>query len=325
MGVYKRGNIWYIDYYEPMGKRVRKAVGPSRKLAETVLAKYRVQIAEDKFLDKNRRKRISFGEAAEIFLDRSLSSRDFTTFKHLVPWFSGKCLTEITPLDIENYKITRARKVRETTVNRELNSLKSFYNKMINWELADINPTNKVRCFPEKKFARLRYLNEGEIQRLLDECRLPHLRMAVLTALNTGMRKGEILSLRWADIDLENRYIHVEKTKTLKRRDIYINDLLFSALKSWRTHPDTDPEVLFPVKTIRRIYTEAVKRAGIADFRFHDLRHTFASHLVMKGVDLATVSELLGHSSIEMTMRYTHLSREHKMEAVKKLLGLFQK
>jgi len=325
MAIYKRGKIWYIDYYQPNGKRVRKAVSGSRKLAETVLSKYKVEIAEDKFLDKKRRHKIYFEEATELFLERSLSSRDYTTFKHLVPWFSGKYLYEITPLDVENYKIFRAKTVKETTVNRELNCLKSFYNKMINWELAEVNPTRKVKAFPEKKFARLRYLSEDEIKWLLSECHIPHLKMAVIMALNTGMRKGEILNLKWNNIDFNNRYVHIEKTKNLKRRDIYINDLLLKTLQEWKTSPDTDQEDLFPIRAIQHSFTSAVKRAGLVDFHFHDLRHTFASHLVMKGVDLATVSELLGHSSIEMTMRYTHLSQNHKIAAVEKITSLFGK
>jgi len=319
MSVYKRGDIWYIDYYTPAGKRIREPVGETKKLAEAALRKVQTEIAEGKYLDKKKKALVLFEEAADMFLKQSRSSRDDTSFKSFIPYFKGKYLYDITVADVEKYKHERCKKVMESTVNRELNCLKSFYSYLVKMEMVDSNPVKKVPSFPEKKFERLRYLSIKEIYELLSQCIVPHLYFIVLIALNTGLRRGEILKLKWKDVDLENRYLHIEKTKTLQRRDLYINDILFEQFVKWKESPETCEETVFTIGAIQHSFTNAVKRAKIKDFHFHDLRHTFASHLVMNGVDLATVSKLLGHSSIEMTMRYTHLSPDHQKLAVQKL------
>jgi integrase len=137
------------------------------------------------------------------------------------------------------------------------------------------------------------------------------------------MRRGEILSLTWDQVDLDSGIITVEKSKNDGIRHIPINKQLtneFNAVKI-----NSAGRYVFskksgePYRDIRASFQSALKRAGIKDCRFHDLRHTFASHLVMNGTDIATVKELLGHKSITMTMRYAHLSQEHKQKAVESL------
>jgi integrase len=324
MRIFKRGDKWYLDYSTPEGARIRQAVGTSRKLAEAALAKITTEIAEGRFIDRKSDHKVLFEEGAEEFLKQSKSTRDATSFKHMIPYFRGRFICDIKPRDIEKYKVHRAEKVKETTVNRELNCLKSFFSRLVTWEYLETNPVKKIKSFPEKKFERVRYLSEKEMQRLLRECRIPHLRMAVVMALNTGMRSGEILTLRWADIDLENHYIHIENTKTLCRRDIYINDFLMKELEEWKMSSHTDETYVFRIRAIQHSFQHALKRSHINDFRFHDLRHCFASHLVMNGIDLATVKELLGHSSIDMTMRYTHLSPSHRKIAVQRIGSMWE-
>ena len=141
------------------------------------------------------------------------------------------------------------------------------------------------------------------------------------------MRLDEILKLKWRDIDLANGYIHVEKAKGGKRRDIPLNYELTRLLKYGIKLPNT--EYVFCDENgkafinINRSWKTAKRKAGIRNFRFHDLRHTYASYLVMGGVDLYTVSKLLGHSSIEVTQRYAHLSPKHKKMAVELLSKVF--
>jgi len=142
----------------------------------------------------------------------------------------------------------------------------------------------------------------------------------VIVALNTGMRKEEILNLRWEDLDFRSRIIYTLDTKNNKRREIAMNDIVYRTLLAIRKIPDS-PWVFCKKNgerygNVRKAFEGAKKRAGIVDFRFHDLRHTFASHLVMAGVDLKTVQELLGHKSFEMTLRYAHLSPDHKKVAL---------
>jgi integrase len=142
-------------------------------------------------------------------------------------------------------------------------------------------------------------------------------------ALNTGMRRGEILNLKWSDINMRTGTIIIRKSKNNEVRMIPINDTLKQSLE--QIGPQQSNEYVFgngngkPYVTIKTGFKAAVRRAGITDFRFHDLRHTFASHLIMSGVDIKSVQELLGHKDIRMTIRYSHLSNAHLQEAVKRL------
>jgi integrase len=137
------------------------------------------------------------------------------------------------------------------------------------------------------------------------------------------MRQGEIFKLRWVDVDSVNKLITVRDSKNKEPRRIPMNPTLTKLLQEIKI--DAHGPYVFshqvgkehkPYKTIRKPWLKALEKAKITDFRFHDLRHTFASRLVMAGVDLVTVKELLGHKSIDMTMRYSHLSQDHKRKAV---------
>ncbi|GAI42281.1 unnamed protein product, partial [marine sediment metagenome] len=188
-------------------------------------------------------------------------------------------------------------------VNIELSCLRAMFNKAILWSKAVQNPVRHVKMLSEKN-RRLRYLKEDEIERLIANCP-DYLRPIVVIALNTGMRKGEILNLKWEDVDLGTRIIYVVNTKTNEKREIPVNTVLYAMLVDLRTKsgayvfPNDAGE---PYVDIRKGFRTAIKKSHIRNFRFHDLRHTFASQLVMKGVDLKTIQELLGHKSIEMTI-----------------------
>ncbi|MEA1964231.1 MAG: site-specific integrase [Candidatus Aerophobetes bacterium] len=161
-----------------------------------------------------------------------------------------------------------------------------------------------------------------EIEALCNAC-APYLKPIILTAVNTGIRKGKLLNLKWSDLDFHNRLIYLSDTKGAKKREIPMNEIMYKTLLRIRKNPDS-PYVFChkngkPYKDLRASLDKAARKAGIERFRFHDLRHTFASHLVMAGVDLKTVQELLGHKTIEMTLRYAHLSPGHKRAAVEVL------
>ena len=162
----------------------------------------------------------------------------------------------------------------------------------------------------------------NEIDRLLRECS-GHLNPIVIVALNTGMRRGEILNLKWENVDTNQRLIYIMGSKSGEKREIPINNLLLELLKRLRRSSKSDYVFSHkdgsPFGKVDKSFRSACKRAGIKDLRFHDLRHTFASHLVMSGVDLKTIQELLGHKSLEMTLRYAHLSPDHKRKAVDNL------
>ena len=170
---------------------------------------------------------------------------------------------------------------------------------------------------------RLRYLSKEECDRLVKAC-APHLRPVVITALNTGMRRGEILGLTWDRVDLQNSLILLDITKNGERREIPINSTLRETFKGLvrrldNPHVFYDPATGKRLQDVKRSFSTALRRAKILDFHFHDLRHTFASHAVMAGVDLTTLKELLGHKTLTMTLRYSHLAPGHKVAAVELL------
>ena len=137
------------------------------------------------------------------------------------------------------------------------------------------------------------------------------------------MRKGEILNLKWVDVNLRTRVISILNSKNCEKREVPINEDLARTLLAVPKNPKS-PYVFckengMPYREVKVGFRAALRRAKIKNFRFHDLRHTFASHLVMRGVDLKTVQELLGHKDMRMTLRYSHLSADHKRAAVEKL------
>ncbi|MDP8261904.1 MAG: site-specific integrase [Candidatus Ancaeobacter aquaticus] len=325
MGVFKKDDGWYIDYYV-RGKRRREKAGPNKRVAKLALEKRKIEIAEGKFLDIKKNEKIKFEDFSETYLELHsrlnkkpmVVVRDVILIKNLSTHFAGKYLYNINPLMIERYKMERGKEVSPATVNRELACLKSIFNKAIEWERAEDNPVRKVKFLKENN-QRLRYLEEDEIGRLLDNCD-DALRNIVIVALHTGMRRGEILGLQWRDIDLNKGIIYLLETKNNEKREVHMDDLVMKTLSSMQRDPES-PYVFCdkdgkPNINLRRNFETALKNSGINEFRFHDLRHTYASYLVMFGIDIRTVQVLMGHKTIEMTLRYSHLSPDHKRRAV---------
>ena len=248
--------------------------------------------------------------------------RDRDCLKNMEAFFGECYLKEITPFQIEKYKAHRLHQgVKPSTVNRELSVLKRAFNLAIDWHMAEENPVRRVKFFQQPD-PKERVLSEGEEQKLINASS-EHLRPIIIAALNTGMRVAETLSLIWSQINLKKREIEVVKTKSGKKRVIPINDALLDMFNRLEKADDFvflyhDPKTKKPrpVKSIKRSFTNACKRAGIKALTFHDLRHTFASRLVGRGIDLITVKELLGHSSVKTTERYTHTHKEEKKRAV---------
>ena len=255
----------------------------------------------------------------------------------------------------EQLKAGKAR----TTVNRDITALKACLARAVEWEVLEENPLQKLRPLRVDNLSRVRYLsaaeenalrkalcdrderirrdraNGNEWRRNRRKATLPdfsrqiyadHLHPMTLLTLNPGLRRGESFQLRWTDIDLLRREIVVrgDYAKSGKTRYLPLNDEAFTTLRHWRSVVDSTEWVFpnrhaGPLTSIKSSWKRVLQSAAISDFRWHDLRHHFASSLVMKGVDLNTVRELLGHSDLSMTLRYAHLSPEHKAEAVAKL------
>ena len=190
----------------------------------------------------------------------------------------------------------------------------------IGWGQVTENPVKKVETYREDN-SRTRYLTEEEEERLLAQCK-PHIYRVVMSAIHTGLRKSELLSLSWNNVNFDHRLVTVEAAyaKNSEARSVPMSSRLTETLLPIRMAAPNAPVFLNsegkPYRDISTAFNSAVKRAGIQDFKFYDLRHTFASRLVMRGVDLTTVKALMGHRHINMTLRYAHLSPGHKHSAI---------
>jgi len=334
MGVIKNKGAWWIDYYVN-GRRKRERIGgpltkEMKKVATDTLAKRKVEIAENKYLDKKKQPRSTFSELASLYIDWAKTNhRGFDSTRsrvnQLLETFGNVQLKEITPLEVDTYIRSRALTRKPATVNREVEILRHMFRKAMEWEKATENPVQHVRPLRVNN-RRLRFLSVEEVNRLLEVADLS-LYPILIVALNTGMRRGELFKLRWKDLDFKTGFLRVADSKNGEPRQIPMNDLLVQTLKQIPRRLDS--VYVFPGKTgnglvdIRKRFSRALSEAEIEDFKFHDLRHTFASHLVMSGADLTTIKELLGHKSIEMTLRYSHLAPDHKKAAVRRLMDTY--
>lgn len=244
---------------------------------------------------------------------------------HLSEAMGDLCLEDIGAAEVERYRWARRRCVSGPSVNRELATLSHLFNWARRLGHCTHNPVEGVPRFPENTDA-WRTLTPEQAERLLDSCRQAggrarHLYPLVLLALYTGLRKGELLGLRWSDLDLEAGSVAVGRAKTGSRSLLPLHPRALGVLRKLPRrgefvfcHPDGAP-----LQDVRSSFKSALRRAGLPPIRWHDLRHTFASWLVLGGADLFTVQELMGHRSLSMTRRYAHLSMEHKRRAIETL------
>jgi integrase len=324
MSVYLRNGNYYIDYYLPNGNRKREMVSPDKKLAETVLYKRKVEIAEGKFLDCEKKEKIKFVDFSKEYLNlySKQHKKSWRTDSHHIDDFNGffrdKYLYEITAKDIEHVKVERLKEVTPSTVNRQLGVLRGMLNKAIAWGKLKNNPMKSVQFYKEPQ-GRLRFLEREEIITLLDNCE-ERIKPIVTLAIFTGMRRGEILGLKWSEVDYRRSIITLLDTKNGDKRELPMNDQVSMALINIKKHPESAYIFCYDngerILDLRKSFATALKKSAIIGFRFHDLRHTFASQLVMSGIDLNTVRELLGHKDMTMTLRYSHLAPSHKQRAV---------
>jgi integrase len=333
-GIYKRGRIFWIRYAGLDGKIIRESTGFSKfKDAETRLIERKNAIKEGKQPEIKRIENHTFNELKEEYLKWAERQRSFRSKKGFINQlgdvFGILHLRRFNTMLIEQYQTERTQKGNKpATVNRLIATLKHMFTKAVEWEMVEEQTLKRIRKVKllEENNRRLRYLSQEECQKLINSCDA-HLKPIVITALNTGMRKGEILSLKWDNVDLKHGFILLDKTKNGERREIPINKTLETTIRGVMRRIDVpylfhDRVTAKPLKGVKRSFNSALKKAKVRDFRFHDLRHCFASHLVMAGVDLTTVKELLGHKHITMTLRYAHLAPSHKVNAVNVLDGV---
>ena len=203
------------------------------------------------------------------------------------------------------------------TVNRFLSALSHVFTVAQNdWEVCDDNPCKRVRKYKESR-GRTRYLDDTERARLLAECKKSEqeeLYPLVVLALSTGMRRGELMALNWRSVDMERRAVHILDSKNGSARTVPLTEAAYDCLLSiWE---GSGP--VFHSK-MRSAWEQALVRAGLDDFRFHDLRHTCASYMSQAGVDARTIAEVLGHKTLQMAMKYAHLNIQAQRTALDKM------
>lgn len=252
-------------------------------------------------------------------------------------------LIDISPQRVEKWRTERVAKGNSPhTANRCFAYLRASLSKAVEWSFLDDHPLRRMKLMKAPSNVKVRFLSQDEEKRLrraLEEREeekkafLPsssanqysdHLMPMVLLSMNTGVRRNELLSLRWNAVDLKERRITITATtsKSKKQRHIPLNDEAYRLLARWQSQNDFSVPFVFankngkPFVTVKTGWKALLMRAAIDDFRWHDLRHHFASRLAIAGVNLNTIRELLGHSSYAVTLRYAHLSENHKAAAV---------
>lgn len=250
--------------------------------------------------------------------------RDEVSLKHLLPKFGNKYLAQITPSVISGYvSQRRTENASASSINKELAFAKHAYTLAIKrWEWVKDNPFTRVSMekLPQQ---RIRYLTKEEFDRLYLTCN-DRLKPIVLFAVNTGVRQDNILSLTWENIDLRRGVFTLPHTKNGERLGLPMNNTVKELLTELNKVRHINGDYVFSstvgtkidASKVDKWFRQALKAAEITDFRFHDLRHTFASWLSQGDVNIYKVQRLLGHRTIAMTMRYAHLSPQNMQDSV---------
>jgi len=321
---------FYLDYRDAKGKRKQELDKTATCLEDALITlQNRVQREHDKLNGVVRlKKNVGFMEFAQSFLQDYLMTEREKSWKEesyrlnvCVGFFKNTPLRDISSQLIRKFKFDRlCAGNSKISVNRYRALLHKMFNIAIEEGYIQENPVSKVKRYSELENIRNRVLSEDEEHRLIAESSR-RLEPILKVALNTGMRLGEILKLKWKNVDLEKEEIRVVEAKSGRSRKIPINSTLYSELIKLKSKEGKDYRV-FPFKSIRTAFTNACERAGIEDFTFHDLRRTFGTRLLERGVDIVTISRLYGHSSVLVTQRYLHPKDELSREAVELLAGI---
>src|SRR5437667_6486477 len=272
-----------------------------------------------------------FNEFAEMYLEREgpLLKSIRTERNRVLAWareFGNRPLGQITREEIEAWRRERMTTSRPATINRDLSTLRRMFSLAVEWGLLEESPMQGIKFLRENN-ARTRYLSLEECQRLIASCMAPHIRAMVSVALHSGMRLGEILNLRWYDLDFSSGFILVRDSKNGESRHVPMDATLFALFRAYPHRPSTDLVFSSPagghIVDVRTGFLNSCKRAGLIDLHFHDLRHTFASQFVMAGGNLFILKSVLGHKSLAMTTRYSHLSPTYKIKAIDRMNTLW--
>lgn len=319
MGIYQRENGRWCISYSKDGKRIRRTVG-SRKEAEAELKRLKGPTKCDLTLNE-----YALGVIKAMTLTHSPNTvKAYGYYLQALTRLGNPRLDAIDLPMIRDYQVARIQAGKApATANREVIFLSKVLSQAVQDGHLSQNPLTGLQGgiqLPEPQ-GRLRFLSLEEIVKLEDACGSDPLLGIVQVAVRTGLRMREIFQLQWAHLDLKAGYASVLRKH---KRDYSQVPLGPEAVKILKRQPRTSTFV-FPGRgggqrdNCKKAFSAAVKRAGLKDVTFHTLRHSFASHAVMEGMDLRSLQEILGHSKLDMVMRYAHLADEHKASQIAKL------
>jgi integrase len=342
--LYRRKGVWYLHYVY-QGKQYRKSTGTKDyKLAEIKLKeleldffKGTLQLPEKKNESSNlpsffRR----YAEFSNSTKSNATNLSDQYRIKQIREYFARqgiKSLEEITPGELQKFQAFILLNHNARTYNNFLGLLRAMLNKAVEWDLISANPIKGIK--PLKVTKKIRFLTNDEIFQLR-EAADTEMRLVIDLALYAGLRRAEIYYLRWKDIDLERKAIHVRAhgefipkgrrpgVVPMKLKLLEILKKTYPSMQNKETnsfvikrHHDGKP--LNPTQVLSNRFGRIAKKAGVKKVGLHDLRHTFASHLVQAGVPILVVKELMRHNDIQSTMIYAHLTPDLQHQAVEKL------
>lgn len=323
----------------PSGHRKRevvtiKGVDPAqinRQDALDALSIRKAEMAQGKFDIAQTKKPVSIEKIINQYLEWAKDNhiayeRDISASKPLLEFFKGKNSSNVTTWSIEKYKSFRKSQDKKAeTINKELSFIKSTFKLAVENGVISSNPINGVKLLKVPK-SKPRVLKDWEFTKLY-QASPEHFKSILLCGYLTGMRRGEIVKLRWEDIDFTDKYIHVNESKNNEYRTIPINDILLYTLVELKK--ESENEYVFTTKlgkhytsntAWKTVWSNTLKNSGIEHCTFHSLRHSFISNLIVnEKEDYITVMNLSGHKTIRMLVRYSHTHEKAKKAAVGKL------
>ncbi len=336
MRIYKRGNVYWTEFVVDNKRYQMSTRTKDKKLAEEIAAALQADIVRNKFnIPAKYKAEKTFKELWEEYIKnlnntpRNIKNKELV-YKHIADFYN-KNISEISQSDIKTYQIKRKIEVisaeknigkREQDINFrwiniEITTLHHFFNFCIEKGYLDKNPATGIKKLNE--LSRLKTLSDSDIDKLINGATNKLTRDLITFLIYTGCRKGEALNLKWDDVNLQNDVIAIKGTKTKYDRYIPIS----KPLKELLSRIEKAQDVLYvfnrngaKLTDFKRSFHTACKNAGLKDMHIHDLRHVFASKMVMNGTSLFITGELLGHRTTQMTKRYSHLVPDTLRKAV---------
>lgn len=330
---YKSGKTrFYIEFLDSQDKRTREVVKNATCFdeAKTKLNERAQEERDKKFGNKPRPQIRTFVELADEYVKWAKTNKaswdtDVGRLISIRDHFKDKPLAQITSWDVEKYKEKRSQQVKHTTVNKGLQVLSKMFNLAVGWKAMEHNPCKGVKRFDERPFRRTRVLSREEEERLLEATSTANIKSMIILLIHTGLRRKELLQLTWKYVSFPKHELFIKETKTNRSRFVQMNQTVHNELlRLYKTRKDDGLVYMNPATgkgyvCIRKSFERVCERARIKGLILHDLRRTFATRLLEAGVDIVSVSELLGHTSITTTQIYCVSSQKSKQNAVARL------